>query len=154
MRRRGRACRGRRAGPVSALTPTAAESGAGLIGTSLGVLFFLGFLLVAAQLGVSAYASTVLGTAAYDGGRVVAGAAGDDGVLDGAELAAAERRATARVADLIGPAATFEVIRVDSVASTVEVRVTAPRPRLLPGGGTIGSEQVSRRAVLRLEQLQ
>lgn len=140
--------------PRAAPSRTPHETGSGLIGTTLGVLFFLGFLLVAAQLGVSAYAATVLSTAAFDSGRIVAGSAGDDGVLDATELAGAQHRAAARVADLVGPSATFQVVRIDVAASTVEVTVTAPRPRLLLGGGTIGSEQLSRSAVLRLERLQ
>lgn len=132
----------------------APEEGSGLLGTTLGVLFFLGFLLVAAQLGVSAYAATVVSSAAYDGGRVIAGAAGDDGVFDPTELSAAENAAARRVTAIAGPTATFRVLSVDVAASTVEVEVSVPRPRLLLGGGTIGSELLTRAAVLRLEHLQ
>lgn len=130
------------------------EVGAGLIGTSLGVLFFLGFLLVSAQLGISAYATSVMSSAAYDGGRIVARAAGSDGRLDASELSAAEHVASTRVADLAGRHATFRVVEVDVAASAVEVEVAAPRPRLMLGGGTIGSDLMVRRAVVRLEQLQ
>jgi hypothetical protein len=96
-----------------------------------------------------------VGAAAHDAGRIVASAAGSDGVLDGsAELAPATARAERRVRDLLGADASFRLLQVDGAASLVEVEVTAPKPFLLFGGGALGADTIASRAVVRLEQLQ
>ena len=100
------------------------------------------------------YATTVVTGAALDSGRIVARAAGADGVLDSEELGAAQAAAQRRVRDLLGDAARFTVVGVDLAACRVTVSVSAPRPRLLLGGGTFGSPTLTRRAELRLEVLQ
>jgi hypothetical protein len=120
-----------------------------------GLLFFLGFLFLATQVLVGLYARSAVGAAAHDAGRIVASAAGPDGVLDGpAELGPARARAEDRVRDLLGEDAGFRLVRVDGAASVVEVEVTAPKPFLLFGGGTLGADTIAARAVVRLEQLQ
>lgn len=48
------------------------DRGAGLISTTLGFLFFLIFLLFAAQTLVGLYATTAISAAGYDAARVVA----------------------------------------------------------------------------------
>jgi hypothetical protein len=120
-----------------------------------GLLFFLGFLFLATQVLVGLYARSAVGAAAHDAGRIVASAAGADGVLDGpAELAPATARAERRVRDLLGADASFRLLRVDEQADVVEVEVTAPKPFLLFGGGTLGPDNIAGRAVIRLERLQ
>lgn len=130
------------------------ETGSGLFGTSLGVLFFLGFLLFATQLAVSLYARSVLTSAALDAGRILADAGGADGTIDSAELADAQRQAERRVQDLLGNDADLRVDELDVAAGTAEVTVSTTRPRLLLGGGTLGSPTIERSVRVRLEQLQ
>ncbi len=132
----------------------ASERGSGVLGLCFGVLGFLGFLLLATQIAMSLYANTVVSGAALDGGRIVARAAGADGVLAPGELTAARSAAERRVRDLLGEAARFDVTEIDLAADRITVTVQAPRPRLLLGGGTLGSATVTRRAELRLEVLQ
>ena len=125
-----------------------------MLGTSFGVMFFLGFLLFATQVTVSLYAKTVLTSAALDAGRIVATAAGSDGEMSGDELATAEAAANRRVRELLGSEATLTVLSVDQVKGRAEIVVAAPRPRLLMGGGTLGSDVIERRIEVRLELLQ
>ena len=132
----------------------ASERGSGVLGLCFGVLGFLGFLLLATQIAMSLYANTVVSGAALDGGRIVARAAGTDGVLGPGELASARSAAERRVRDLLGEAARFDVTDVDLAADRITVSVQAPRPRLLLGGGTLGSATVTKRAEVRLEVLQ
>jgi hypothetical protein len=131
----------------------AGEVGSGVLGMSFGVLFFLAFLMVAAQVSVSLHARSVVTSAALDAGRIMASAAGPDGRIDGDDLAAAEAAAGHRVHELLGDDATFAVDAFDVVAGTAEVSVRTPRPRLLLGGGTIGSDVIERRVRVRLELL-
>jgi hypothetical protein len=120
-----------------------------------GLMFFLGFLFPATQVLVGLYARSAVGAAAHDAGRIVASAAGPDGVFDPAdEVGAASLRAERRVHDLLGDRASFRLLRVDRRESLVEVEVTAPKPFLLFGGGTLGPDDIVGRAVVRLEQLQ
>jgi hypothetical protein len=120
-----------------------------------GLMFFLGFLFLATQLLVGLYARSAVGAAAHDAGRIVASAAGPDGVIDdSAELGSATVRAQRRVQDLLGEEARLRVLRVDPGESVVEVEVTAPKPFLLFGGGTLGPDTIASRAVVRLERLQ
>jgi hypothetical protein len=120
-----------------------------------GLMFFLAFLFLATQVLVGLYARSAVGAAAHDAGRIVASAAGPDGVIEGPdELSPATLRAQRRVHDLLGERASFRVLRVDQSESVVEVEVTAPKPFLLFGGGTLGPDTIASRAVVRLEQLQ
>ncbi len=129
------------------------QAGSGLFGTWFGVLFFLGFLLFATQLAVSLYARSVLTSAALDAGRIVATAGGSDGRLDPGELAAGRRAAEDRVQDLLGDDATFALSALDPAAGTATVTVATTRPRLLLGGGTLGSAVIERSVTVRLELL-
>ena len=129
-----------------------AEAGSGVLGVSFGVLFFFGFLLFATQITVALYARSVVAGAALDAGRIVALAGGPDGVVDAGELTAARAAAADRVTDLLGADADFEVESIDTNTGRAVVVVRAPRPRLLLGGGTLGSPTIERRAVVRLEQ--
>jgi hypothetical protein len=130
------------------------ERGSGVLGVSFGVLFFLGFLLVATQLTVSLYARSVVAGAALDAARLVALSGGTDGVVEADELAAGAAAATRRVGELLGDDAEVEIESVDAGSGRVVVAVRTPRPRLLLGGGTIGSPVIERRATARLERWQ
>jgi hypothetical protein len=119
-----------------------------------GLMFVLAFLFLATPVLVGLYARSAVGAAAHDAGRIVASAAGPDGVIEGTdELSPATLRAQRRVHDLLGERASFRVLRVDQRESVVEVEVTAPKPFLLFGGGTLGPDTIASRAVVRLEQL-
>jgi hypothetical protein len=120
-----------------------------------GLMFFLGFLFLATQVLVGLYARSAVEAAAHDAGRIVASAAGADGVLDGGdEVGPASARAERRVHDLLGDRASFRLLRLDPTESVVEVEVIAPKPFLLFGGGTLGADTIATRAVVRLERLQ
>ena len=134
--------------------PSPADRGSGLLGTCFGVVFFLGFLLLATQVAVGLYARSVVTSAALDAGRIMASAGGEDGTIEAGELLAARAAATTRVRELLGADAQFQVTALDLEADRIEVSVTAARPRLLWGGGTLGSDVIERRVQLRLEQLQ
>lgn len=133
--------------------PEDAEQGSGVLAMSFGITFFIGFLLLAANVVALLYARSVVSAAAFDAARELSAAAGADGLLDRDELGAAEGRARQRVVDLLGSDATFRVIRVD--AERAEVEVAEPAPRLLFGGGGLASDDglVVRRATSRLEVL-
>lgn len=142
-------------------------AGSGLLSMCFGLLFFLGFLLLATQVLVTLYVRSTVEAAASDAARILASAAVDEGAA-GADLArpggsgapdligltTAERDAAERVHELLGNRATLRVVRIDVAESLVEVEVTLPRPRLLLGGGTLGGDTIAQRASVRLERLQ
>lgn len=130
------------------------EAGSGLFGLAFGILFFLGFMLLATQVALALYARSVVTGAALDAGRILATSSGGDGRFEPWELAGARRAASVRVHELLGDEATLRVIAVDLDADVVDVEVRAPKPRLLLGGGTLGDDVVARRVTVRLEELQ
>lgn len=134
--------------------PGGPEAGSGLFGLAFGVLFFLGFLLLATQVALVLYARTVVTSAALDAGRVIAGSAGRDGLLEAGELRRGEAAAARRVHELLGDEATLRVLSIDTTAEVARLEVTAPKPRLLLGGGTLGSPTVVRQVTVRMEDLQ
>lgn len=130
------------------------EAGSGLFGLAFGIMFFLGFMLLATQVALALYARSVVTGAALDAGRILATSSAGDGRFEPAELAGARRAAAMRVQDLLGDEATLQVIAVDLEADVAEVEVRAPKPRLLLGGGTLGDDVVARRVTVRVEELQ
>lgn len=129
------------------------EAGSGMFSMCFGLLFFLGFLFLAAQVLVTLYARSVVSAAAYDAARIIAVSDGD-GTVQPERVNNAEGRARARVQELLGQDASLRIVRVDLADSLVEVEVTKPRPRLLLGGGTLGDDTLTAHAIVRLEQLQ
>ena len=128
------------------------ERGSGVLGVSFGVLFFLGFLLFATQLTVSLYARSVVSGAALDAARIVALSGGPDGIVGSDELATGRVAAARRVEELLGGDADLDIEVLDVATGRVVVVVRTPRPRVLLGGGTIGSPVIERRATARLER--
>lgn len=116
------------------------EDGTGIIGTVVGVLIFLSLLLFAVQVLVGLYATTVVGAAAYDAAKTVAGA--DGGVGSRAVAVDDARRRLGRV----GERASFEWGESPEV---VVLTVRAPRPQFLPG--SLGLPDVVRTVRVRIE---
>jgi hypothetical protein len=100
------------------------ERGTGLIGTVVGVLVFLSFLLFATQLVLSLYATSVVTAVTYDAAKTVAGA--DAGASDDArrEATVVARRALGRLGEQVE-------LRWSTDGDDVVLRVRAPRASLL-----------------------
>lgn len=100
------------------------ERGSGLIGTVVGILVFLMFLLFAAQLVLALHATSVVTAVAYDAAKTVAGA--DAGASD-----IAQRKATAAVRRALGRLGGQVELHWSRQGDDVVLRVRAPRPSLL-----------------------
>ncbi|MDP8992991.1 MAG: hypothetical protein M3N31_08095, partial [Actinomycetota bacterium] len=101
------------------------EEGAGIVSTVAGVAVFLVLLLLAVQVLVGLYATSVVTAVTYDAAKVLAGADQGDSAAGRAHAEAAARRQLGR----FGERAAF---RWDNDADTVRLDVKAPRPTLLP----------------------
>jgi hypothetical protein len=100
------------------------ERGTGLIGTVVGVLVFLSFLLFAAQLVLSLYATSVVTAVAYDAAKTVAGA-------DAGATEAAQREATLTARRSLGRLGDQAELHWARQGDDVVLRVRAPRASLL-----------------------
>lgn len=100
------------------------EGGTGLVGTVVGVLVFLTFLLFAAQLVLALHATSVVTAVAYDAAKTVAGS--DAGASD-----AAQREATAAARRSLGRLGGEVEFHWSRQGDDVVLRVRAPRPSLL-----------------------
>ena len=125
--------------PRSSPTSTrSAESGAGAVGTLVGVTVFLTLLLFGTQLALNLYSASTVTAAAFDGARLVAG--GDAVSTDDAE---------AHVRSLLGDQRVdFEWAVGDEV---VEVRVIAERPTRLLRDVPLPFDRVERTVRVRRE---
>ena len=129
-----------------------AESGAGLLGTLLGVTTFLVLLLFAVHVVVNLYAASTVTAVAFDAAREVAGADGGRG---------AERVAEARARRVLGRAGQPDVLQLawaypstdgDGQPDLVELHVRAESPsRFLPGVA-LPLSSVDRTIRVRLER--
>lgn len=124
------------------------DRGSGLIGTVAGLTAFLGFVLFAAQLLISLYATTVVTSAVDDGARLAAES--DAGPLD----AGVRRTVEAHVRGLLGRYG--DDARLDwsgSTADAVRLRVRIDSPsfllRSLPAD--LPFDHIDRTAVVRVE---
>ena len=119
------------------------DRGAGLLSTSFGVLFFVGFLFFAVQLTFNLYATSVVTSTAYDAARSVA-AKGESpptqAMLDEAEASARQQLGR------YGQDATFEWDLSDPAVVRLPVHVDNPR-LVVP---TIGFDEVDRTVVVRV----
>ena len=127
------------------------DRGAGLLGTSFGILVFLGFLFFAVQLLFNLYATSVVTSATYDAARRVAtvGHRATQADIDKSERAAR---------DALGgyaPRVTFEW-DVTSDPTVVRLHVKATNPRFLgPSIDTlVGLDEIDRTVVVRVEDFQ
>lgn len=132
-----------------------ADDGAGLIGTTSGVLVFLCFLLFAVQLLVGLFGRSVVTSIALSGANRVAGARVDHS--DATAVAVARAQAETEMRQLLGRQASRTTF--DWSASTpdeVVLRVHANLPRfLLPGvQGRLGTDTVDRTIRVRVERPQ
>ena len=124
------------------------DRGAGLLGTTFGILVFLGFLFFAVQLLFNLYATSVVTSATYDAARRVAtaGHPATRADMDAAEAAARNE---------LGNYASRVRFTWDVASDPNEVRlhVDAANPRFL--GSTIdalvGFDEISRTVVVRVE---
>jgi len=127
------------------------DRGAGLLGTSFGILVFLGFLFFAVQLLFNLYATSVVTSATYDAARRVAtvGHNATQADIDKSEAAAR---------DALGGYA--QRVRFDwdvaSDPSVVRLHVKAKNPRFLgPSIDTlVGFDEIDRTVVVRVEEFQ
>lgn len=119
----------------------ATDRGAGLLSSLFGVVFFLGFLLLATQVTVNLMTASAVVDEAHRSATAIARAAGD-----AAEVERQRTRLTRRFAPT-DPAATVAV-DVSDHHVTVTVRLRPSRPLIAPAATT-----VERRAVVRLERL-
>jgi len=117
------------------------ESGVGAVGTLSGVLAFLGFLLVATQVLVHLYATSVATAASFDAARVLA-------------VDADESAAVARARALLGSYADDATVDADAGEEQVRVQVRVASPALIPRlFGVFDLGAIDRTAVLRREEL-
>lgn len=126
------------------------DRAAGLLSTSFGLLFFLGFLFFAVQLTFNLYATSVVTSAAYDAARRVATASQHPPTDEQLDLAVAHARA---VLGRYGDNASFEWDLSDP--DVVRLRVRAVNPRFLapPLDVLVGHDVVDRTVVVRVEQV-
>jgi len=127
------------------------DRGAGLLGTSFGILVFLGFLFFAVQLLFNLYATSVVTSATYDAARRVATAGHPATQADIDEAEASARDALGGYARRVA----FEW-DVASDPSVVRLHVTATQPRFLgPSIDTlVGLDEIDRTVVVRVEDFQ
>lgn len=131
------------------------DGGAGLIGTTSGVLVFLCFLLFAVQLLIGLYGRSVMTSVALSGANRVAGARVDH--ADAAAVAVARARAEAEMRQLLGRQASGTTFDWSgSTPDEVVLRVHADLPRfMLPGvKGRLGTDTVDRTIRVRVERPQ
>lgn len=123
------------------------ESGAGVISSVLGVVFFLLLLLFAVQVLYGLYATSVVTAVTYDAAKAVAGS-------DGGEVARSEaqRRATDQLG-LYGKEVSFDWRRSDEDAVRLTVRAQRPSffPRELVGDSFLGD--IVRTVRVRIESV-
>ncbi len=113
---------------------------------------FLAFLLLAAQVLLSLYATSVVTTVSFDAARVVAGSAGGVDVQPAAEAAA--RRLLGRFADRVEFEWEYADVDADGEEDEVRLHVDARPPGLLPAlGNRLPFSLIRRTIVVRIERL-
>jgi hypothetical protein len=115
-----------------------------MIGTLAGFGAFLGFLLLAVQLLVHLYATSMVTAAAYDAARLASGTQ--------VPAAVAEAHGRSLLGSFAARTSTFAVL---DGGDHVVVRVEARSPALLPAafGAVTGITTINREVVARKEQL-
>ena len=119
------------------------QEGTGLFASVFGLLFVVGFLLLASEVLLTLHRASVVRAAAFDAAHAGAEAAG--GGLRTC-TAAAEAAATLRGTELAGPQSLVSVQCLDGDA--IVVTVESPRPRL---AGLLGPAAIRRSAEVRFE---
>jgi hypothetical protein len=125
------------------------DRGAGLLSTSFGILFFLGFLFFAVQLLFNLYATSVVTSVTYDAARSVA-------TLGRPATQADMNAAEARAKQQLGSYASHVEFRWDPYTKpdVVKLRVIATNPRFLGAAidTFVGFDVVDRTVEVRVEQ--
>ena len=125
------------------------DRGAGLLSTSFGILFFLGFLFFAVQLLFNLYATSVVTSVTYDAARSVA-TSGHPATQDDLDAA------TSRARSQLGNYASHVEFQWDvtSDPDVVKLRVIATNPRFLgPVIDTfVGFDVIDRTVEVRVEE--
>lgn len=123
-----------------------AERGTALLGTLTGFAALLFFLLLATQVLVHLYATSVVTAATHDAARIVSGADGGPGSEDAA-IAHAEALLGTWASDV-----SLRFLRTDDDAVVLEVRARSPAllPRTL--NSLVGIGDIEREIVLRRER--
>ena len=110
---------------------TRTERGSGMLSSTLGLLYFLGFLTLTTQLTTSLYRTSVATGVAHDAAHAAAGARFEAGeVCDEAMLELARERATR----LLGAARSAH-ITANCLGPDLQVSVSLRKPALLALGG-------------------
>jgi hypothetical protein len=125
------------------------QRGAGLLSTSFGVLFFVGFLLFAVQLLFNLYATSVVTSAAYDAARSVATAPSQPATQEQLDAAVDHARS------LLGKYRDRAAFDWDlSDPDVVRLHVHAVNPRLVapPLDQLVGFDVIDRTVVVRVER--
>ena len=124
------------------------QEGAGVIGSVVGVAVFLVLLLLAVQVLVGLYATSVVTAATYDAAKVLAGADQGDSPEGRAE---AERRARGQ----LGRFGERVAFRWDNDVDTIRLHVHAPRPTFLPRSlvSSVGLGDIERTVRVRVERV-
>ena len=125
------------------------DRGAGLLSTSFGILFFVGFLFFAVQLLFNLYATSVVTSAAYDAARSVATAPSQPATQRQVDAAVDHARS------LLGKYSDRVVFDWDlSDPDVVRLHVHAVNPRLLapPLDHLVGLDVIDRTVVVRVEK--
>jgi len=125
------------------------DDGAGLLSTSFGVLFFVGFLLFAVQLLFNLYATSVVTSAAYDAARSVATAPTQPATDEQLDAAVDHARS------LLGKyrdRATFDWDLSDPDVVRLHVRAVNPRVLAPPLDHLVGFDVIDRTVIVRVEK--
>ena len=123
------------------------ESGASILGTTIGAGVFLLLLLFAVQVIVGLYTSSMVNAATYDAAKAVAGSDGGD-----AAIANAEANAQSQLGGY-GRRMTFDWS--GSTPDVVRLVITGPRQTFLPAAltGPVGLGDVRREVTVRREKV-
>ena len=121
----------------------AEETGSGLVSTLAGVLVFLFFVLLAAQILVHLFATSYVNAAAFDAARLASGS-------DAVSAAAAREHGLGVLGSFSSRVSAFDV---EVGATSVTVRVRADSPALVPGamGRGLGAAAIDRTVTVRRE---
>lgn len=123
------------------------DRGTGMIGSIIGLSLFFGFVLLAMQVAVALYATTVVTSAAFDAARIYSSSS-----TTGADWSVAEAHASDQLGAW-GSEVDFSVEEVggDGGRERVAVRATGHAPALLPRwiGELTGTRSIDRTIEVR-----
>ncbi|MGH9306253.1 MAG: hypothetical protein ACRD0I_05130, partial [Acidimicrobiales bacterium] len=124
------------------------QAGTGLIATVSGVAVFLVLMLLAVQITFDLYARSVVGAAAFDAARIVAGS-------DASGSVASEAQAEDQARAELGRYANRATFAWNNSPQDITLTVTVHSPTVLPSlvGGPLRLDRVVRTARVRREMI-